>query len=1004
MTNDPFARAGHFALTALLAAALSLSVISSCGNRSLTNSISNAADSALKISVSGLEASAAPPDGYVVVKRDGPYWGPYRLPGGRIVYTADTVREYQLEGLVKPGVYGPGDPDPLAAIDAVAGEGKAASTPNMDHAGLASPTTGDVKMLILKISWSATATQPIAPKSYVEDKFLDNTADGNISVKEFYYDQSWGALNLTGDVYPAGEDDAYEITGLPEWSGSMVVLRTAQAKELLNLADPDIDFSQYDSDGNGYVDALAIVYQRFGNDQVSREHVGYLPNGSFYWSDFTKDGTRIIRGAFIDYTSICTYDDGDYCWWDYTPHHEHGHILGLPDLYDYGGDYAGRDNPGPDGDESKGCGFWAIMAGGGYVLPVQNICAPHKYCLGWTDAQMVMENLKDYRLTSVLASPENVLRVWKDGAEGQEYFILENNATTGRHYIWYDPPTYNFYPAPSDIYPSQMSLLNLNSGLLIWHVDERVWYEENIFEDVGEWGFGCNDHEERKFIDLEESTATYMLPWGDGDVVDDEGYWGGKYDPWPATYASVTYDQISPDTTPDTNAYEDFPETGNNETGIVISNIERDGSDILIDVSIGAPYVHFPPPRPFVLSGTAIIEPDEVENTEELEYFVDGDSYAVFTEAPWGIELDTTGVEYGTIDVRVEARGVLPELVSEQEFTYVVDNTDGDYPVTVLFESEDNSLASWASDSAGTFTLHDNGYESGHGLGVHSYEPPDYPDNLTAMAVLPLVSLPDTPDPTLTIQTHYNLEDGSDIASVVISTDYFDTDWTQLDLRNGDDAVLTGFQEDWAGRHISLSGWAGQSVHIGFLLETDTDGVGEEAGQPAGWWLDQIVLAFNWAESVPSITSTGLPDPLYVGVAYGLPELQLEVAAINNPVRLEYNLYTASGAISDEVSGPPFEESVDISTLPNQYALLELQVFDDIGVGSPKLQVPVWIYNMQGDIDGDGLVGTGDRDALAGLLGMAFSDPLFFPWYDTNDDGMVSEADLAAVGYFWSGP
>ena len=36
-------------------------------------------------------------------------------------------------------------------------------------------------------------------------------------------------------------------------------------------------------------------------------------------------------------------------------------------------------------------------------------------------------------------------------------------------------------------------------------------------------------------------------------------------------------------------------------------------------------------------------------------------------------------------------------------------------------------------------------------------------------------------------------------------------------------------------------------------------------------------------------------------------------------------------------------------------------------------------------------------------LGMTSSDPLFFPWYDTNGDGAIDEQDLAAVGYFWSG-
>ncbi len=1002
-----YLRAGLIALTALLAAALTVSVISSCGSRTLTSSLSDAAEDALRTSVSGLEAPVTPPEGYAIVKRDGPYWGPYRLPEGRMVYTADTIREYYLEGIVEPGVYGPGDPDPLAALTATSHGAKAASAPpNMDHDGLASPTTGNVRTLVLKVKWSGH-TGGIAQTSFVEDKYFDTEADNNVSVKEYYEQQSYGQLTFTGEVYPTGEDAAYEISGINEGTPGFIQLSKAQAKQLLTLADADVDFSQYDADGNGYIDSLHLVFQRLTSGPT-REHVGSICKHVIYSyeiGDFTKDGVKVLRAAYIDFYSICYEDDGDYKYnrRDYTPHHEHGHILGLPDLYDYGGDYTGRDNPGPDDDESKGCGFWAVMAGGGYTMPVQNICAPHKYCLGWTDAQMVTENLKDYRLASVLNSPDNILRVWKDGAEEQEYFVLENNATTDRHYIWYDPPTYNYYPSPSDIYPSQMNLLDLNPGLLIWHVDERVWYKEYIFEDVGKWGFGCNDHEERKFIDLEESTATYMLPYGDGDVIDDEGYWGGKYDPWPATYDSTTYDRFGPDTTPDSDAYEDFPGTGSSETGIIIGGIERDGNDILLDISIGAPYVHFPSPVPFVLSGTATIEPDEIENTEELEYFVNGESFAVFTEAPWGIELDTTGIEYGTIDVRVEARGVVPELFSQQDFTYVVDNTSGQFPLTVLFENEEDILAAWASDSAGAFARHEEGYESGHSFGVHSSEPPDYPGNLTAIAVLPLISLPDSPEPTMTVQMHYNLEDGADVASVVISTDYFDEDWTELDLRSGDDAVFTGYQEGWTSGHISVAPWAGQSVHIGFLLETDSDGVGEDGEQPAGWWLDQIVVATNWAESIPSIVSTGLPDPARVGLVFNRPELSLDVGTANGATTLEYSLHTAGGPISGEISGPPFVEDIDVSSLPNQYALLKLQVFDDMDVGSPHVEVPVWIYNLRADIDGDGLVGIGDRDALEGLLGMTSADPLFFPWYDTNGDGAIDEQDLAAVGYFWSG-
>ena len=105
--------------------------------------------------------------------------------------------------------------------------------------------------------------------------------------------------------------------------------------------------------------------------------------------------------------------------------------------------------------------------------------------------------------------------------------------------------------------------------------------------------------------------------------------------------------------------------------------------------------------------------------------------------------------------------------------------------------------------------------------------------------------------------------------------------------------------------------------------------------------------------------------------------------------------------VTDELEGPPFEGTISVTSLPNQVALLEMWALDSRGVTGPPFEVPVWIYNMVGDVDGDGLVGEGDRDALAGLLGLTPSNPAYLPWYDTSANGMVDEADLAAIGYFW---
>lgn len=982
----------------LLALTLALAA-GSCGSRSFQSLSSAPAGIARS---AALEYFAAPPQGSGTIRQDAPYAGPYRLPRGRMVYTADTIRENHLEGLVEPGVYGPGDSDPLAALTASAGEGKTLSAPpNMDHDGWASPTTGNVKTLALKVKWSGY-TYEVPPTSFVEDKYFDTEVDDNVSVKEFYEQQSYGQLAFAGDVYPSGENAAYQIDGYNQGGSSFIELNKDQAKQLLSLADADVDFSQYDADGNGYIDSLHLVFQRLLNGQT-REHVGFICNEVIYsyeMDDFTKDGVKILRAAYIDFFSICADEtDYPYNWWDYAPHHEHGHILGLPDLYDYGGDYAGRINPGPDGDESNGCGFWCIMASGIYTLPMQNLSAPLRCCLGWTNAEMVTSNLKDFHLGPVNDSPNNIRRVWRDAAEGEEYFILENNSTTGRKYIYYP----DFIPAGNIYYNSPELAHDFNPGLLIWHVDERVWYKDEVFDDVEDDGFGCNDHEERKFVDLVENSASYQISLGGaGGIVDDDEYMGGRYDPWPATYNDTTYDRIAGDTTPNTDAYVNFPDTGNKQTSIIISSIRRDGDDAVFDLSIGAPYLSFTRPDPLVQSGGISLEPTEIENVELLEYYIDGGLYASLTDAPWGITYDTSAIDFGQLDVRVAATGTLPELTAEVEFGLIVDNTSGAFPFTEHFEAGAPLVASWAGSPGGAFTVQGQGYASAKSVGVHSDTPPDYPDNLQSFAVLPLIALPTDPVPTMTLHSEYNLEDGADLGSVAVSTDGFST-WATADLQTGTPAEFTGYVADWSGWHVDLSPWAGQQVHIGFLLTTNASVAGEDTGQPAGWWIDQVVIAYNWAETVPSITYTGMLAPASYGLMYQEPAIVLDAYADNGAERLEYALITIGAPLEGEVEGPPFTAELDVSALPNQLATLRLQAFDALGVGSPVLELPVTIYNFRGDINGDGLVNAADREVLGGLLGMQSAHPDFRSWFDSNGDGAVDPGDLAAIGYFWTG-
>ncbi len=414
------------------------------------------------------------------------------------------------------------------------------------------------------------------------------------------------------------------------------------------------------------------------------------------------------------------------------------------------------------------------------------------------------------------------------------------------------------------------------------------------------------------------------------------------------------------------------------------------------------PQVRFPEPSPMILTGGADIIPDIVENALSIDYYLDGVFQTKVNGAPWGFSCNTSGISFGNISVRAVAEGTLPELGSETLLSYIVDNTPGAYPVVYHFEGANETLPFWASDITGGFKKLSGGFNSGNSFGVYNTTAPNYPNSLKSFAVLPRLKLPASPAPapTLTFRTHYNLENGKDIASVWVSTDNFQSDWTLLNLRSGDPARLTGFESDWVSTHVRLAAYAGQTVSVGFMLQTDGSGCGQSTSMPAGWWIDQVVVASNWAESVPFITSTGIATPANYGTVYSKGQITGTVAASNSPVKVRYELTTGGAPISGEIAAP-YELNLDVSTLGNQAAMLELQAFDANGVGSPVVQIPIFIFNLRGDVNGDRLVNSLDRDALVPLLGLRSADAGFLPWADANLSGRIDEADLAAIGYFW---
>lgn len=290
--------------------------------------------------------------------------------------------------------------------------------------------------------------------------FADNAADQNAfpaarfqtmlfsegeyqtgSMHDFYLENSSGAVSIVGEVvgwYRAPQNYSYYTN---RQYGLGVYPRNSQrlAEDAIRAADNDIDFSQYDNDGDGVVDAPFIVHAGGGAEENPN-------NVSLIWSHAWNvqnlgelDGVR-----FFGYTMVP--EDGKIGVFS----HELGHgLFGLPDLYD-------------TRNVGAGLGVWSVMAYGAWGdegrRPV-HFDAWSKLQLDWITAPFLPYN-QHFILPAIIDSAR-AIKLWNPEQAGREYFLAEYRTRT-----LFDGEL------PAD-------------GLLIYHIDEAMgnndhpWYPGN---------------------------------------------------------------------------------------------------------------------------------------------------------------------------------------------------------------------------------------------------------------------------------------------------------------------------------------------------------------------------------------------------------------------------------------------------------------------------------------------------------------------------------------------
>ena len=395
------------------------------------------------------------------------------------------------------------------------------------------------------------------------------------SLTHFYDEMSRGQFRLTGTPLPQvyisrSPTREYLAPGIGQVGGFGRFVT-----EVLQAADAEVDFGQFDNDGpdgvpnsgddDGYVDFLFVVMQSTPSRFVISDADGIEQLGLF--TDYrTRDasargGTIRVRADGHPKVVGGTIQRGrHFAEAVGTMAHEFGHALGLPDLYDTGSVLAGTTLY--PADDSAGIGYWGLMGHG--TRGWNDAGGPNPLCawsleqLGWigpdnADLVPLRRAVSGLELTDVNAGGK-VYRIDTPGLE--EYYLLEHRAR-GASYYERDLPA---------------------EGLLIWHVsDTRT---NNNYEQAKRVDLVCADG---LFRDAGYPLGQEPDPDGGGDNLDfwahDEVYRQGRAgnlgdatDP----FDGVAHTEFSPITNPASR-------------WISVSNIHRTATGMAADVLVRDP-------------------------------------------------------------------------------------------------------------------------------------------------------------------------------------------------------------------------------------------------------------------------------------------------------------------------------------------------------------------------------------------------------------------------------
>ncbi|MFN0244328.1 MAG: M6 family metalloprotease domain-containing protein [Planctomycetota bacterium] len=360
------------------------------------------------------------------------------------------------------------------------------------------------------------------------------------SVRDHYLETSYGQFTINSTS--VGWIDVPNTETYYANNNSGLTTRTWELiTDGLDLADATTDFTQYDEDGDGWVDAITFLHSGYGAEWGGADQYGTDYSDRMWSHKWTIPTWTSAEGVKVGDYNISpglwgTSGSGPgrigvVC-------HELGHFFGLPDLYDTDG-------------TSQGIGNWCLMAGGSWGFDSSQQRPSHpsawaKIFLGWVTPQLLAPGT--HSAPRVESTP-TIFRI-DYGYRPGESLLVENRQQFG--------------------FDSALP----QGGLAVWHVDEAkgslTQNSPNTDEGYpGQAGWPTNGRHFR---------IALLQADGGFDMEEDEDR-GDSGD----VYHAAGVSQITNATTPNTDAYQSgtIVSTGNR-----IQSIGASGANIGFTYSV----------------------------------------------------------------------------------------------------------------------------------------------------------------------------------------------------------------------------------------------------------------------------------------------------------------------------------------------------------------------------------------------------------------------------------